>query len=172
MLSEAASGVRVAAEGAYQAASVLWAMHKPVARGVKAGPPMWAVREVWNEVFREVFRALRSIMNGALLFSRACNRHRLRSPSSPHRTAHKVRGSGGGGGGDCVRMRWGWWGVAARTATAWRNGQPSAHAGHGLPFHTLRKAQRYALNRTAPIPQQSWRGVGDFILWWTPSLTM
>ncbi|KAE8708079.1 Small ubiquitin-like modifier 1 [Hibiscus syriacus] len=38
---------------------------------------MW--RSLWNDIFSQVFRALRSILNGFVAFFTACNRHRLRS---------------------------------------------------------------------------------------------
>ncbi|GKV24827.1 hypothetical protein SLEP1_g34385 [Rubroshorea leprosula] len=37
--------------------------------------PMW--RSLWNDLFSQVFRALRSILNGFVAFFAACNRHRL-----------------------------------------------------------------------------------------------
>ncbi|KAG4191298.1 hypothetical protein ERO13_A07G082500v2 [Gossypium hirsutum] len=36
---------------------------------------MW--RSLWNDIFSQVFRALRSILNGFVAFFAACNRHRL-----------------------------------------------------------------------------------------------
>ncbi|KAG8364558.1 hypothetical protein BUALT_Bualt18G0009600 [Buddleja alternifolia] len=36
---------------------------------------MW--RSLWNDLFSQVFRALRSILNGFVVFFTACNRHRL-----------------------------------------------------------------------------------------------
>ncbi|XP_057792711.1 uncharacterized protein LOC131009414 [Salvia miltiorrhiza] len=36
---------------------------------------MW--RSLWNDLFSQVFRALRSILNGLVAFLAACNRHRL-----------------------------------------------------------------------------------------------
>ncbi|CAI9754856.1 unnamed protein product [Fraxinus pennsylvanica] len=36
---------------------------------------MW--RSLWNDLFSQVFRALRSIVNGFVVFFTACNRHRL-----------------------------------------------------------------------------------------------
>ncbi|EEF37067.1 conserved hypothetical protein [Ricinus communis] len=36
---------------------------------------MW--RSLWNDIFSQVFRALRSILNGFVAFFTACNRHRL-----------------------------------------------------------------------------------------------
>lgn len=36
---------------------------------------MW--RSLWNDLFSQVFRALRSIVNGVVAFFAACNRHRL-----------------------------------------------------------------------------------------------
>ena len=79
-ISEAVSGVRSAAEGAFQAASVVWAVHKPVSKGIKSPPPSWVVSEVWHDLFLVLFRGMRSVMNGTLLFALACNRHRLRLP--------------------------------------------------------------------------------------------
>ncbi|KAG6661176.1 hypothetical protein CIPAW_03G155400 [Carya illinoinensis] len=35
-------------------------------------------RSLWNDLFSQVFRALRSILNGFVAFFTACNRHRLR----------------------------------------------------------------------------------------------
>ncbi|XVE72449.1 hypothetical protein DITRI_Ditri11bG0040000 [Diplodiscus trichospermus] len=35
-------------------------------------------RSLWNDLFSQVFRALRSILNGFVVFFTACNRHRLR----------------------------------------------------------------------------------------------
>ncbi|XP_044501222.1 uncharacterized protein LOC123222485 isoform X2 [Mangifera indica] len=40
---------------------------------------MW--RSLWNDLFSQVFRAVRSILNGFVAFFMACNRHRLRSSS-------------------------------------------------------------------------------------------
>ncbi|KAJ6390232.1 hypothetical protein OIU77_024452 [Salix suchowensis] len=37
---------------------------------------MW--RSLWNDLFSQVFRAVRSILNGFVAFFTACNRHRLR----------------------------------------------------------------------------------------------
>lgn len=37
--------------------------------------PMW--RSLWNDLFSQVFRAVRSILNGFVAFFMACNRHRL-----------------------------------------------------------------------------------------------
>nr|GMC90034.1 Envelope glycoprotein like [Ipomoea batatas] len=37
---------------------------------------MW--RALWNDLFSQIFRALRSILNGFVAFFMACNRHRLR----------------------------------------------------------------------------------------------
>ncbi|GFQ04798.1 hypothetical protein PHJA_002623800 [Phtheirospermum japonicum] len=37
---------------------------------------MW--RSLWNDLFSQIFRALRSILNGFVVFFTACNRHRLR----------------------------------------------------------------------------------------------
>ncbi|KAL1555490.1 hypothetical protein AAHA92_11219 [Salvia divinorum] len=36
---------------------------------------MW--RALWNDLFSQIFRALRSILNGLVVFLAACNRHRL-----------------------------------------------------------------------------------------------
>ncbi|KAG6406996.1 hypothetical protein SASPL_129976 [Salvia splendens] len=38
---------------------------------------MW--RSLWNDLFSQIFRALRSIFHGLVAFLAACNRHRLRS---------------------------------------------------------------------------------------------
>lgn len=37
--------------------------------------PMW--RSLWNDLFSQIFRALRSILHGFVAFFTACNRHRL-----------------------------------------------------------------------------------------------
>ncbi|XVF81575.1 hypothetical protein PTKIN_Ptkin15bG0165500 [Pterospermum kingtungense] len=67
-------------------------------------------RSLWNDLFSQVFRAIRSILNGFVAFFAACNRHRLstynhlqncirrpfalpRSQTSDHRRIKPTRGS-------------------------------------------------------------------------------
>ncbi|XP_022727586.1 uncharacterized protein LOC111283363 isoform X2 [Durio zibethinus] len=70
---------------------------------------MW--RSLWNDLFSQVFRAVRSILNGFVAFFTACNRHRLsiynhvqyfirrpfggasRSQTSDHRRSKSTRGN-------------------------------------------------------------------------------
>ena len=75
---------------------------------------------------------------------------------------HSAQGAGCGVVSVCVC---GGWGVAARTALVWRNGQPSVHAGRGLPFHTLWRAQRYQPQQDCTHPSTKLER------WWVPALT-
>ncbi|KZV44824.1 hypothetical protein F511_09867 [Dorcoceras hygrometricum] len=50
-------------------------------RGVESTVSSYEVsifRSLWNDLFSQIFRALRSILNGLVAFFTACNRHRLR----------------------------------------------------------------------------------------------
>ncbi|RVW97376.1 hypothetical protein CK203_026344 [Vitis vinifera] len=51
---------------------------------------MW--RSLWNDLFSQVFRAVRSILNGFVAFFTACNRHRLRSSSKNYMAHPKGQG--------------------------------------------------------------------------------
>uniref|UniRef100_A0A0E0L6P0 Uncharacterized protein n=1 Tax=Oryza punctata TaxID=4537 RepID=A0A0E0L6P0_ORYPU len=52
------------------------------------------LKSLWNDLFSQIFRAIRSILNGILVFFASCNRHRLRlAPySCPCKTKRRLQG--------------------------------------------------------------------------------
>ncbi|KAK4437388.1 hypothetical protein Salat_0072700 [Sesamum alatum] len=62
--------------GLWLSASTIFQLSKDVETTVSTYQvSMW--RSLWNDLFSQVFRALRSILNGFVVFFIACNRHRL-----------------------------------------------------------------------------------------------
>ncbi|XP_010913391.1 uncharacterized protein [Elaeis guineensis] len=63
---------------------------------------MW--RSLWNDLFSQIFRALRSILYGFVAFCATCNRHRLswKNAEDPYRSIPCIskRNSGGEAGGE------------------------------------------------------------------------